>query len=274
MTIYYNRTAVVTGAGGGLGRALALDLAARGARLAICDINGEAVQGTAALAQAAGAEVMATALDVTDSAAVQGFADAVLTHFGSVHQLYNNAGIGSFDRSFLDTPPQAFDRIMAVNLGGVVHCSRAFLPHLIASSAGCLVNISSLNGVMVQPLLTAYSTSKFAVRGFTEALQAEMLLDRHPVQVTLVLPGGIATQIIARGVADDAAAKARLKVYDQQLLQMQPDTAARLILDGVARGRNRIVLSGRAKRLELIARLLPAHYPALVVRGTRKLFGG
>ncbi|MDO5657419.1 MAG: SDR family oxidoreductase, partial [Paracoccus sp. (in: a-proteobacteria)] len=199
MTVFYNRVAVVTGAGGGLGRALALDLARRGARLAISDIDGEGLEQTARMLRETGREVEATPLDVTDRSGVDDYASRIVARFGQVHQLFNNAGIGSFDRAFIDTPPELFDRIMAVNLGGLANCTRAFLPHLMASGAGHLVNISSLNGVMVQPLVAAYSASKFAVRGLTEAIEAEMLLGQHPVRVTLVLPGGIATEIIAKG---------------------------------------------------------------------------
>lgn len=196
--IFKDRVAVVTGAGSGIGRALALGLAERGAHLALSDIERDPVHETARLASEKGVEAITDTLDVTDATAFAAYADKVLERFGRVNQLYNNAGISSGNDPFAEMPADHFDRVMAVNLGGVATGTRLFLPHLIASGDGHLVTISSLNGLMAQPHMSPYVTSKFAVRGLTEAIRQEMIADGHPVEVTVVHPGGVATQIAAR----------------------------------------------------------------------------
>lgn len=278
--IFKKRTAVITGAGSGIGRALALDLAERGAKLALSDVTLAAVQDTAAMARKAGVDVIADRLDVSDRAAFAAYGQRVLSHFGTVNMLFSNAGISPTNDTFADMPPEEFDTVMAVNLDGVLTGTRVFLPHLIASGAGHMVTISSLNGLMAQPHMSPYVTAKFAVRGFSEAVRQEMLHDGHPVEVTVVHPGGVATQIATRRSADidqlppekQGAALRRMQVYQEKLLRMPPEVAAQQILDGMARGRRRIVLTGKAKRLDLLVRLLPERYPILVAKKMRELF--
>ena len=280
MSRFAGRTAAVTGAGSGIGRALALDLAGRGARLAISDLSETGLAETASLLREAGAEVEATRLDVTDAAALEAWAEATEARFGAVHQLYNNAGISLGSGPLLEMRQGAFERIVEVNLWGVIHGTRAFLPRLIASGDGALVNISSLNGLMAQGGLSAYCASKFAVRGFTEAVRIEMLMAKAPVQVVVVHPGGVATNIARANLAElgdlapaeRARAEARLKVYEEKLLKMPPATAARTILDGVARGRSRIVVTRAAIWLDRFVRLFPERYPTRVAAAQAKLF--
>ena len=280
MTRFEGRTAAVTGAGSGIGRALAMDLAARGARLAISDLSEAGLAETARRLRETGAEVEATRLDVTDAAALEAWAEATETRFGAVHQLYNNAGISLGSGPLLEMRQGAFERIVEVNMWGVIHGTRAFLPRLIASGDGALINISSLNGLMAQGGLSAYCASKFAVRGFTEAIRIEMLMARAPVQVVVVHPGGVATNI-ARANLDElgdlppeerARAESRLKVYEEKLLKMSPEEAARVILDGVARGRSRIVVTRTAVWLDRFIRLFPERYPTRVAAEQAKLF--
>ncbi|MFV9635217.1 SDR family oxidoreductase [Mycobacterium neumannii] len=133
-------------------------------------------------------------LDVSDRRAVADYSSAVVKHYGVVHQLYNNAGVAD-GAALLDNDYETYERIVDINLWGVINGTKEFLPHLIASSDGHLVNISSLNGLLGQASMSAYCTTKFAVRGFTESLRAEMLTEGHPVRVTVVHPGGIATNI-------------------------------------------------------------------------------
>jgi len=272
MTSFRDKVAAVTGAGSGIGRALALGLGARGAKLALSDVNPTGLAETEALGGARGFEVDAAVLDVADAAAFETYARAVKAKFGAVHQLYNNAGITTGSTDFLAMRPRDFDQILQVNYRGVVNATRALLPLLIESGAGALVNISSLNGLMAQAKLSAYCASKFAVRGFTEAIRTEMLLAGHPVQVVVVHPGGVKTNIANSGLAPDieltpeerAQAERRIRFYNEKLLTMAPEEAARLILDGVAKGRSRIVITRTALWLDRLIRLTPERYPRRV----------
>lgn len=281
MSLFAGKVAVVTGAGSGIGRALALGLAQRGAKLALSDINEANLAETEALARQAGAESDARPLDVSDASRFAAYAAEVGERFGVVHQLYNNAGITRGSAPFLDMRAEDFSAILRVNFEGVVNGTRAFLPHLITSGAGCLVNISSLNGLMAQPHLSAYVASKFAVRGFTETIRAEMLVAGHPVQVVVVHPGGVHTNIANAGVPDDveltpverAAAERRVRIYNEKLLTMPPEAAARIILDGVERGRTRIVVTARAIWLDRFIRLLPQGYVRRVAAAEKAIFG-
>lgn len=183
MNAFADRVAVITGAGSGIGRALAVALASKGARLALSDVDTAGLAATVRRVEAFGADVEAARVDVSEREAVFRYAGEVVGRFGRVHQLYNNAGIeyhGAFERSALED----VERIMNVDFWGVVNFSKAFLPHLIASRDGHLVNVSSLFGLMSVPGQSAYSSAKFAVRGFTESLRQEMLAAGHPVKVT------------------------------------------------------------------------------------------
>ncbi|MQA33151.1 SDR family NAD(P)-dependent oxidoreductase [Modestobacter roseus] len=270
------KVAVVTGAGSGIGRQLAFELARRGARLAVSDVDEARAGETADRVRALGAQVHRARLDVADRAAVLAYADAVAGHFGVVHQVYNNAGVAG-GTTVLDSDWADYDRIWGINLFGVLHGTKAFLPHLIASGDGHVVNVSSLNGIMAQASINAYSASKFAVRGFTEALRTEMLLAGHPVQVTVVHPGGVRTNIAtaafehSRGVgAVTAADEARMRTYNEKLLRMPPEQAARIIVTGVEAGRPRVLVGNDAKLVDLLVRLVPASYPRLAARLQRR----
>ncbi|WP_336027005.1 SDR family NAD(P)-dependent oxidoreductase [Geodermatophilus sp. FMUSA9-8] len=281
MSSVRGKVAVVTGAGSGIGRQLAFELAKRGARLALSDVDELGLGQTADRAKALGAEVHTARVDVSDRDAVVAYADAVAAHFGVVHQVYNNAGISGGGRSVLDTDWETYDRTLGVNLFGVVHGTKAFLPHLVASGDGHVVNVSSLNGFMAQPTLSAYCASKFAVRGFTEVVRTEMVAGGHPVQVTVVHPGGVKTNIAsstareaqAQGIELSAAEVARQRVYDEKLLKMPAEQAARIVVDGVEAGKPRVRVGRDAVLVDRLVRLLPARYPVLAAWYDRKLFG-
>ncbi|BCJ47137.1 putative short-chain dehydrogenase/reductase [Actinoplanes ianthinogenes] len=276
-----DKVAVITGAGSGIGRALALELARRGARLALSDVNDAGLAETADQVKALGAEVHTAHLDVTDRAAVEAYASTVAAHYGVVHQVYNNAGISGGGRTILDSDWAAIDQTLAVNLFGVIHGTKAFLPHLIASGDGHVVNISSLNGIMAQPTLGAYCASKFGVRGFTEVLRTEMINGGHPVKVTVVHPGGVKTDIASatlrmaqtEGYEVSATEKNRMRVYNEKLLKMPADQAARIIADGVQKGAPRVRVGNDAKMADRLVRFLPRYYPKFVVNLERRLFG-
>ena len=282
MSRFQNQVAVVTGAGSGIGRALALGLAERGARLALSDVRPEGLAETADRARDAGAEVHTAPLDVSDRAAFRAYAADVAGHWGVVHQLYSNAGIGGTPRPLHQTDDDAFDRVLDVNLWGVIHGTRAFLPHLIASGDGHVVTISSLNGFMGQAYMTAYCASKFAVRGFSEALRAEMRVEGHPVGVTVVHPGGVQTNISTAALAaagplsaeERARAEHRTRVYNETLFRTPAAEAARVILDGVAAGKGRVLVGRDARAVDLGVRAFPSLYTRVVAWWERRTFGG
>jgi NAD(P)-dependent dehydrogenase (short-subunit alcohol dehydrogenase family) len=276
MSSVAGKVAVVTGAGSGIGRQLAFELARRGARPALSDVDEAGLAATVDRARALGAEVHSARLDVADRAAVLAYATTVADHFGVVHQVYNNAGVAG-GGTVLDGDWEDYDRILGINLFGVLHGTKAFLPHLIASGDGHVVNVSSLNGIMAQASISAYSASKFAVRGFTEALRSEMLQAGHPVQVSVVHPGGVRTNIATaaierareRGVLTPEDER-RSRLYDDKLLRMPPEQAARTIVAGVEAGQPRILVGTDAKVVDLLVRLLPRAYPRLAVAVQRR----
>ncbi|MGI8801495.1 MAG: SDR family NAD(P)-dependent oxidoreductase [Solirubrobacteraceae bacterium] len=267
MTARSGKVCAVTGAGSGIGRSLALGLARRGAGVALADVDLAGLQETAAAARALGVEVHSHELDVSDRDAVVAWAEAVVAHFGVVHQIYNNAGI-AYSRTVLESDWADYERVLGVNLWGVIHGTKAFLPHLIASGDGHVINISSLNGFLAQPELSHYCTSKFGVRGFTETLRIEMLAAGLPVAVTVVHPGGIRTNIAtnalssARALGQDvtAADEARTRFYNDRLLRLSPDAAADAIIEGVDAGRARVLVGSDARVIDLLVRIFPAFY--------------
>ncbi|MFD4291972.1 SDR family NAD(P)-dependent oxidoreductase [Rhodococcus sp. NPDC058505] len=264
MSEFAGKVVVITGAGSGIGRALALNLARQGAKLALSDQNSVGLAETADLARGLGAEVKADHLDVTQREAVAEYADAVAAHFGTVNQVYNNAGIayhGTFERSeFKD-----IERIMDVDFWGVVNGTKAFLPHLIASGDGHVVNVSSLFGLLSMPGQSAYNAAKFAVRGFTESLRQEMLIAKHPVKVTCVHPGGIKTAIARNATAGpDEDLASFSEFFDKKLARTTPESAAATIVNGVRKGRARVLIGADAKLLDAWVRLVGSSYQRIV----------
>jgi NADP-dependent 3-hydroxy acid dehydrogenase YdfG len=267
MSTFEGKVAVITGAGSGIGRALALDLAKKGARLALSDVDTVGLADTVRQTEALGAEVKSDRLDVAEREAVLAYADDVAAHFGTVHQIYNNAGIaynGTVEKSeFKD-----IERIMDIDFWGVVNGTKAFLPHLIASGDGHVVNISSVFGLIAVPGQSAYNAAKFAVRGFTEALRQEMLIAKHPVEVTCVHPGGIKTAVARNAtVAEDEDAQTFAEFFDKRLALHSPEMAAKTILDGVRKGRARVVIGWEAKALDVLARIIGSKYQRVIATG-------
>jgi NADP-dependent 3-hydroxy acid dehydrogenase YdfG/pimeloyl-ACP methyl ester carboxylesterase len=260
---FAGKVAVVTGAGSGIGQALAIELGRSGARLAISDVDTEGLAKTEQQLKAIGVEVKADRLDVTEREAFLLYADAVKAHFGKVNQIYNNAGI-AFTGDVEVSQFKDIERVMDVDFWGVVNGTKAFLPHLIASGDGHVVNVSSLFGIFSVPGQAAYNSAKFAVRGFTEALRQEMMVSKHPVSVTTVHPGGIKTAIARNATAADGLDPKELaNLFDKKLANTSPQRAAKIILTAVRKKKARVLVGPDAKALDIIVRLTGSGYQNL-----------
>ncbi|MBV9320316.1 MAG: SDR family oxidoreductase [Mycobacterium sp.] len=271
---FAGKVAVVTGAGSGIGQALAIELARSGAEVAISDVDTEGLARTEERLAIIGASVKADRLDVTEREAFLAYADQVNEHFGKVNQIYNNAGI-AFTGDIEISQFKDIERVMDVDFWGVVNGTKAFLPHLIASGDGHVVNISSIFGLFTVPGQAAYSSAKFAVRGFTEALRLEMALAGHPVKVTTVHPGGIKTGIARNATAAEGIdANQFAKVFDKRLASTSPQQAARTILEGVRSNKARVLVGNDARTLDLMVRLSGSGYQRLILPVYRRLVGG
>ncbi len=262
-----DKVAVVTGAASGIGQALAYELARRGARLAISDVDAAGLAETAQQARVIGAQVHEQRLDVTDRPAVLGYADAVLAEYGAVHIVINNAGVG-FTGEVTEMTFEQIERVLDVDFWGVVNGTKAFLPHLIAAGTADdtahLVNLSSLFGLLAMPGQSAYNAAKFAVRGFTESLRQEMLVNGHPVEVTCVHPGGIKTAIARNsGAAAGLDVKEMADFFDSKLARLSPEAAARIIVRAITGNRARTLVGIDAKVLDVVVRLLGSGYQRL-----------
>ena len=272
MNPFEAKVAVITGAGSGIGRALAVNLAEKGAKLALSDIDTEGLAETVSQAEALGADVKSDRLNVAEREAVMAYAEAVVVHFGEVHQIYNNAGI-AYNGDVENSEFKDIERIIDVDFWGVVNGTKAFLPHVIASGDGHIINISSLFGLIAVPGQSAYNAAKFAVRGFTEALHQEMLVAKHPVKVTCVHPGGIKTAVARNAtVANDQNAQTFAEFFDKRLALHSPEMAAETIIDGVCKGRARVVIGWEAKALDVLARIIGPSYQRIIARAVAKFF--
>ncbi|MCV7381589.1 acetoin dehydrogenase [Mycobacterium alsense] len=260
---FAGKVAVVTGAGSGIGQALAIELARSGAKVAISDVDTEGLAQTEEKLKAIGAGVKSDRLDVTEREAFLAYADEVAEHFGKVNQIYNNAGI-AFTGDIEISQFKDIERVMDVDFWGVVNGTKAFLPHLIASGDGHVVNVSSVFGLFSVPGQAAYNAAKFAVRGFTEALRQEMTLAGHPVAVTTVHPGGIKTAIARNATAAEGLDRDELaKLFDKRLAKTSPERAAKIILDAVRKKKARVLVGTDAKVLDLMVRVAGPYYQQL-----------
>ena len=257
-TNYRGKVAVVTGAGSGIGRALARQLADAGARLALSDISGEGLAGTMAVLPA-GTEARSYRLDVSKRDAVFAHAEEVRRDFGTAHYIFNNAGV-TLIGTIAHCSIEEFEWQIGINLWGVIYGTKAFLPMLLAQNEGHVVNFSSVFGLVTVPCQGAYHVSKFGVRGFTECLARE--LERTGVRATSVHPGGIATAIgaKARFCAAAGAEEARQAKLIPKMLTTPPEDCVRGVLEGVSRGRRRILVGSHCRSSDWLQRLFPEGY--------------
>ena len=266
------KVVVITGAGSGIGRELALNAAAKGAALALSDVDEVGLMETAERAKNPMARGLRTdKLDVRDRAAMKECAASVREEFGRVNVIINNAGV-ALHGDFEEVSYEEFEWIMDIDFWGVVQATKEFLPYLIESGDGHIVNISSLFGLLAMPGQTAYNAAKFAVRGFTEALRQEMLIAKHPVQVSCVHPGGIKTAIArnARTTAThDQVTFAAF--FDKKLARTSAEKAAKIIIDGVLANKSRIVVGADAKFLDLWVRAVGPRYQGVMAKVSTKV---
>ncbi|HUD50601.1 SDR family NAD(P)-dependent oxidoreductase [Parvibaculum sp.] len=266
MTEIKGKTAVITGAASGIGRATAVALAREGARIAAVDLDRAGLAETASRIAALGGEVTTYLVDVASRDAVYAFAQEVESAFGGADIVINNAGVAQV-ASVEELAYEDFEWVMNIDFWGMVYGTKAFLPQLRAKGAGHIVNVSSIFGLFAVPTQAAYNSAKFAVRGFTEALRHEMR--GTGIAVSCVHPGGIKTNIMRNArflqsvqttVREEAASG-----FDR-LARTTPDRAAEVIVAGIKKNKGRILIGMDAKILDIIQRLMPASYGRLLFR--------
>jgi short-subunit dehydrogenase len=264
LSYYAGRVAVITGAGSGIGRALALGLARRGAQLALVDRDADAVADIALRCRRAGVRVRAGTVDVTNRPAVLDYAATVLDCFGRVNLVFTVAGV-IHTGSLLASEFADIDHVINVNLLGTMNVAKGFLPALLASGNGHVVTFSSGFGLVAAPHYSAYNASKFAVRGFSEALRLEMAIDGHPVSVTCVYPGGVRTPIVRGGsfaAGEDPAAVTAM--FETKIARMEPGKAAAIILRNLPRRRPQLLVGADARAGSMLARVAGSTYQDLL----------
>jgi len=268
METFEDKVAAISGAGSGIGRSLARELAGRGAHLALCDIDEDGLAETVALCEGSGVKVTSQRVDVAGRAAVEAWADRVVAEHGRVNLVFNNAGVAC-GATVEGVSYEDFEWLMNINFWGVVYGTKAFLPHLVASGDGHIVNMSSVFGLISVPAQSAYNSSKFAVRGFTDALRMELEAARNGVSATTVHPGGVKTNI-ARNARMDEAVMGRDAADFDKIAMTTPDKAARLILAAVQKNKRRVLIGPDAKFIDFVSRLPAGLYQSVLARGARR----
>lgn len=267
MKSFQGKVAAITGAGSGMGRGIAINLAKRGCHLSLSDVTEEALMETERLAASHGVNVYSHLVDVSDKAAVEKFASDTNEQHGKVNMIFNNAGVSVTD-SVEHLGYDDFNWLMNINFWGVVYGTKAFLPYLQKADEAHIINTASIFGVIAVATQSAYNASKFAVRGFTESLAQE--LDGSQIGVSCVQPGGVKTNIVkfSRFHATDNMSTNReeMEANFEQLAGLTSEQAAEIIVAGVAKKKRRILVGKDAKILALITQFLPVRYYKLVAR--------
>lgn len=256
MENFEGRVAAITGAGSGIGRALALELADRGCHVAVSDVDSVTLAETVGLAEGLGVKVTSATVDVADRAAVMSWADDVVADHGKANLVFNNAGVA------LGAPVETMsiddlEWLMGINFYGVVHGTQAFLPHLKAAGEGHVVNVSSVFGLVSIPTQSAYNAAKFAVRGFTDALRIELEIEPCGVSATTIHPGGIRTNIVRDSRIDPELADVAgdREAEFAKAARTSPESAAKQILSAVEKNRRRALIGPDAVVFDAVSRL-------------------
>lgn len=265
MKNFQGRVAVITGAGSGIGRALALNLAEKGCKLALSDIRAESVAETARMCERFTRDVMFDTIDVADKKAMQAYPEKVVQKFGGVNIVINNAGV-AVAATVEDTSIEDYEWLMGINWWGVLYGTKFFLPHLQKADEAHIVNISSVFGIIGVPTQSAYNAAKFAVRGFTESLRQE-LVDTH-IGVSCVHPGGIKTNIAAyaryksgpNGDTNHASAADKFA----KIARTTPEEAAATIVKGIEKKSPRVLIGADAVAIDVMARTMPESYTTVL----------
>lgn len=274
MKSFSNKVAAITGAGSGMGRSLAINLAKQGCSVAVSDVDEKNLAETTKLAGEHGVKVTSKRVDVAKRDEVYAWADEVVADHGKCNLIFNNAGVG-YGASVEGCEYADAEWLIGINFWGVVYGTKAFLPHLRASGEGHVVNTSSLFGLLGFPGQSTYNASKFAVRGFTEALRIELDMMKAPVSATSVHPGGIKTNIartarVSKSLMDIGVkdlANSHLQIEKQ--FRVTADEAAEVILRGVQRNARRVLVGTDAKIFDLVQRVVPSSYQWLVIKAAR-----
>jgi short-subunit dehydrogenase len=274
MTTIRGSAAAVTGAASGIGRALALELAGRGCDLALADRDEAGLQATAAeIGRAGSPKVTAHRVDVGEPQQIADFAEAAILAHPGLNIVVNNAGVALLGQ-FNEIDQAQMDWLMDINFWGVVHSTRAFLPHLARQREAHLVNLSSIFGIIAPPGQTAYAAAKFAVRGFSESLRHELQMAASPVRLSVVHPGGVATNIVRNsragtGVTDNARRAQTIERFDA-VAKTTPAAAALRIITGIEKNQPRILIGNDARFMDLLQRFRPGSYWAVLARRIEK----
>jgi len=274
MKSFANKVAAITGAGSGIGRALALELAAQNCALSLSDIDAKGLAETAKLLADSGVKVTTAKVDVSKLKQISAWAAKTATEHGKVNLIFNNAGVAAAG-TVESLSYEDCEWITGINYWGVIYGTKEFMPYLKASGEGHIVNTSSIFGLFSQPSQSAYNATKFAVRGFTESLRQELDLLNNGVSATCVHPGGIKTNI-AKSARTNASLRQitgsdaeQGKADFEKLFRTTPRQAARIILAGVRGDARRVLIGGDARAADLMQRLLPTAYQKLVTLAVR-----
>ena len=278
MKSFRKKVAVITGAGSGIGRYLAVLLAKDGSDVCVCDVNEETLDETVAMLRKYNVSVSSHILDVSNKQSIDELPEKVIKDHGKVDLVFNNAGVGCASY-FKDMDEDHWDQVMSINFEGVINSTRAFLPHMINNSKAAIVNTSSIFGIVAVPGQTVYHATKFAVRGFTESLALEMKQTNPNLQIHCVHPGHIGTNIASatRMSEEDFKKSQEINAQSSMLSKnppkskkemgelfknkgMHPSKAAKIILNGVKKNKTKIFVGLDAKLLDLSQRLFPMHY--------------